>query len=191
MRERRLKHNGNAIRELKKRIGIIKSGAGFTLVEIIFSITVIAILSVIGIAGFAQYGRVQSLNTSALELIAMMNTAKSRALSQKKPASCASAPLFAPLEGYQVVLTSSREYKLESKCGAVVVIQNAVLKPDVAFGTTETFGVDTVRTFFFSVLTGGVLDSRPNTDIVLKNTSDTNLVKRVIVDNTGKISIRN
>ena len=160
---------------------------GFTLVEIIFSITVIAILSVIGIAGFAQYGRVQSLNTSALELIAMMNTAKSRALSQKKPASCASAPL----EGYQVVLTSSREYKLESKCGAVVVIQNAVLKPDVAFGTTETFGVDTVRTFFFSVLTGGVLDSRPNTDIVLKNTSDTNLVKRVIVDNTGKISIRN
>lgn len=43
IREKRLKYNGNAIRELKKRIGL--SGAGFTLVELVIVLAVIAILS--------------------------------------------------------------------------------------------------------------------------------------------------
>ena len=51
MREQRLKYNGNALRELKKRIGLIKSGAGFTLVEILVSIVV---LIVVGSSGGAE-----------------------------------------------------------------------------------------------------------------------------------------
>jgi len=45
MREKRLKYHGNALRELKKRIGLIdfKSGAGFTLLEFL---VVIGLLSI-------------------------------------------------------------------------------------------------------------------------------------------------
>lgn len=45
VREQRLKHNGNALRELKKRIGLIKSGAGFTLVELLIVVAIVGVLS--------------------------------------------------------------------------------------------------------------------------------------------------
>ena len=59
-REKRLKYNGNAIRELKKRVGLIKSGdveglpstaffkksgAGFTLIEVLVVIALIGVLA--------------------------------------------------------------------------------------------------------------------------------------------------
>lgn len=52
MREKRLKSHGNAIRELKNRVGfsskdsdVSKSGAGFTLVELLVTIALISVLS--------------------------------------------------------------------------------------------------------------------------------------------------
>lgn len=60
IREKRLKHNGNALRELKKRVDLLnqtsvlnkpskklKSGAGFTLVELLVVIGIIAVLALI------------------------------------------------------------------------------------------------------------------------------------------------
>lgn len=60
MREKRLKYHGNAIRELKKRLGIHpapllgKSGAGFTLIEIMLVITLIGILIAAGLGSFTS-----------------------------------------------------------------------------------------------------------------------------------------
>lgn len=64
LREKRLKHNGNAVRELKKRVGLLpkeglhpaplflvkKSGAGFTLIEtlVYVGILIMVIVSVVG-----------------------------------------------------------------------------------------------------------------------------------------------
>ena len=55
MREKRLKHHGNALRELKKRIGLglpsttflkssFKSGAGFTFIELILYVAIVTII---------------------------------------------------------------------------------------------------------------------------------------------------
>ena len=56
VREKRLKYNGNALRELKKRIGIVdKSGAGFTLLEILLSISVLAIIAGVGIPVYQSF----------------------------------------------------------------------------------------------------------------------------------------
>lgn len=51
IREKRLKFNGNAMRELKKRIGLEnkKSGAGFTLIEVLLSVATVAVLAGISI----------------------------------------------------------------------------------------------------------------------------------------------
>lgn len=54
MRESRLKHHGNAVKELKKRIGIVlpistnfkKNGAGFTLIELLVVVAILGILAV-------------------------------------------------------------------------------------------------------------------------------------------------
>lgn len=56
MREKRLKQHGNAKLELKKRIGLHKSGAGFTLIEMAISIAIILILSGV-VIGYSQGSR--------------------------------------------------------------------------------------------------------------------------------------
>ena len=63
MREKRLKHNGNALRELKKRAGlpsttsfVKRSGAGFSMVEIIIAIAIALFFfsSIYGIISFSN-----------------------------------------------------------------------------------------------------------------------------------------
>lgn len=70
-REKALKHHGNAMRELKKRIGInklkgdkkflrgLKGGAGFTLMEIIIVVAIFSITVVVAIDLFLTYTKLQ------------------------------------------------------------------------------------------------------------------------------------
>ena len=64
-REKRLKSHGNAVRELKKRIGIVppnsrpKSGAGFTLMEILISAAIFGIALVIAVGLFTSVSTAQ------------------------------------------------------------------------------------------------------------------------------------
>jgi len=59
-REQRLKYNGNAIRELKKRVGIFpnknfrKSGAGFTLIELLVSIGIMSVILMLILASYTN-----------------------------------------------------------------------------------------------------------------------------------------
>lgn len=76
LREKRLKHHGNALRELKKRVGLLKSGAGFTLTELLvyialFSIIVVAVTqSVLVVLDYNTKDRSQELVlTSAIQAI--------------------------------------------------------------------------------------------------------------------------
>jgi len=97
MREKRLKHNGNAIKELKKRVGLLdikknkgvhpaplffrkKSGAGFTLIEMLVYVSIMAVVISVIAAFLPQVIRtglytqaralVLSNNRSAMEVIA-------------------------------------------------------------------------------------------------------------------------
>src|SRR3989344_2545293 len=54
IREAKLKHNGNAVHELKKRIGIDKTGAGFTLIELMVTIIIMGFLITGGFAAFTS-----------------------------------------------------------------------------------------------------------------------------------------
>lgn len=65
LREKRLKYNGNAVREVKQRIGLLprksveKSGAGFTLIELIITASIFAIvgtgIGVLAVLGFRSW----------------------------------------------------------------------------------------------------------------------------------------
>ncbi|MFH1098524.1 MAG: GIY-YIG nuclease family protein [Candidatus Uhrbacteria bacterium] len=80
LREHRLKHNGNAIRELKKRIGVgvlglpsttfsaRKSGAGFTLMELLVALGVFAITVGILADLFLVASRRQAETVAAAEI---------------------------------------------------------------------------------------------------------------------------
>lgn len=68
-----MKYNGNAIRELKKRVGLAKSGAGFTLIEATVATTVfaVAMTSMVGV-----YVSVQRLNSQSSALQALQQNAR-------------------------------------------------------------------------------------------------------------------
>ncbi|OGY90712.1 MAG: hypothetical protein A3B31_02620 [Candidatus Komeilibacteria bacterium RIFCSPLOWO2_01_FULL_53_11] len=92
LREKRLKHNGNSIRELKKRLDLLadrklglpsttfgyKSGAGFTLVEVIIYVGIVSfiLVALLAVADIVQRGRTRFLISNVTQVTAarVLNT---------------------------------------------------------------------------------------------------------------------
>ncbi len=124
--------------------------AGFTLIELIVVISVTAVLSIIGIAAFVTYSRTQALTTSVLDIVTMLQVAKSRAQSQVKPDA---APC---LDGYRVaILSSNKTYQMFAVClpnDYPVAGYTKKLPSNICFDASAT----TTTSILFRVLTGGV-----------------------------------
>lgn len=87
LREKKLKHHGNALRELKKRIGLIeknKRGAGFTLTESLIVIAIIAILSVLVFPYYHPARKQLALQRSANQLAQDVRRAQGMALAAEE-----------------------------------------------------------------------------------------------------------
>lgn len=93
---------------------LLKRGSGFTLIELIVSFSVIAILSSIGIASFIGYNTEQEFRGAYLELASNINMAKSEALAQVKPKECSDAGKV--LVGYRVIVKDERSYEVHAEC---------------------------------------------------------------------------
>ena len=146
-----------------KRISV-----GFTLIEIIVVVTVMAILSTIGLASFSEYNHSQTLGAVTLDVYTMLNTAKSRAQSQVKPSTC-----LAPntLDGYKVsicgplsscTIGSTDDYQLQAVCSGVGTrIDGKNLPQNISFVSSQG------KSFLFPVIKGGAtvdLDGTPVLD---------------------------
>lgn len=86
---------------MKNTAPIFRNKRGFTLIELLIVISIVAIISTIGILTFVQYNRRQVLINSGNEVFSAFNLAKSRAQSQVKPEGrepCDSNPL----DGYRI-----------------------------------------------------------------------------------------
>ena len=169
-----------------------KSGAGFTLIELIVVISVAAAISVVGIAAFVSYNQSQALDTAAADIISMFNLAKSRAASQVKPADCSGQTL----DGYEIRLCGltvpevcknpdGASYELDVRCNGEVVetpILTGKLPSNVIFDSSLT----TSTTYTYSVLTGGFSQtgssSPPPWTIAL---TGYNMHKSITVDSLG------
>jgi len=70
MREKRLKHHGNAIRELKKRTGLLtpKSGAGYTLIELLIAFSIIGLVSILVAAVYFAHSRLFSTQNTSIDV---------------------------------------------------------------------------------------------------------------------------
>src|SRR3989338_6974207 len=70
MREKRLKHHGNAIRELKKRTGLLtpKSGAGYTLTELLIGFSIIGLVSILVAAVYFAHSRLFSTQNTSIDV---------------------------------------------------------------------------------------------------------------------------
>lgn len=188
IREKRLKHNGNAIRELKKRIGIlglpsIKSGAGFTLIEIIIVFTVLAILSVVGMASYSNYNQAQTLNNEANNLGNAIKVARSNALSQVKGNSVCSGNTLA---GYQVQVyingapSKANTYELSAVCSSGALGPKTLYKmaPNITILSAAPTSI-----IFSPIITGGLT---PGTIVLHGYSKD----KTLTIGADGRIDIQ-
>lgn len=143
------------LKVLRSKIPKFVFSRGFTLIEFIVVLSIIAILSTLGIVAFVNYSRIQALNAAASDVVTMLQTAKSRAQSQVKPALCITPPLV----GYTVVIPSTRIYRLEVICGEarnVSPIDEKTLPANINFSFSSLGS-----SFLFNILTGGVEGALP------------------------------
>lgn len=132
---------------------------GFTLIELIVAFSIMAIISLVGIAAFLSYNRAQMLTTATSDMAGIFNLAKARSSSQVKLASCTGS-----LDGYKVGLCklsptdclppeSDKDYSVYAVCSGTTV-SPAIVSKKLPGNISLASGGPTV--FLFRVLTGGV-----------------------------------
>jgi len=138
-----------------KKSAFFKNKHGFTLIELVIAITVIATLSTIGIAAFVSQSKASALQSGAAEFYSVLNVAKSRAMSQVKPDNLC---IGRTLEGYSVAIDSTTTFKLYVNCGGnEFLVSSENLPENITFASNPP---DTTSTnFFFGVLTNNVQGS--------------------------------
>ena len=124
---------------------LILTQKGFTLLELLLVMVVIAAIAGIGVTTFNSYSKNQAFSQAVFDFVNTLNTAKARAYSQVVPSGCIS------LEAYSVSFTSN-SYSMNVVCSGVSTVVKTTNFPGSAISITTT-----PRTITFSVLTGGVI----------------------------------
>lgn len=161
----------------------LRNSKGFTLIELIVVFSVIATLSVVGIASFVSYSRAQTLQQATNDFIGVLNSAKARSASQVKPTP--TCPSSSTLQGYSVTVTltgNANTYALNVICsGVTTIISTHTLPNGVTFNLATSSPPTTTTNIRFSILTGGVTGTG---NVVLYSYGST---KTVTINSVGGI----
>ncbi|MCL5439270.1 MAG: prepilin-type N-terminal cleavage/methylation domain-containing protein [Patescibacteria group bacterium] len=158
-----------------------KENYGFTLIELIIVFSVIAILSIIGIAAFASYSRTQALNAGVLDVVTMLNLARSRASSQVKPKNCEVTSLS--LNGYEFTIVNNTTYRVSANCGVnqPFTVETKPLPKGVTFADSSLGS-----SVLFYVISGGV-----NHSLTITINESGIAKKDIVIDSIGSVSVKN
>lgn len=116
---------------------------GFTLIEILVAVTILLILSSIGVSNFTTFNDTQGLKQAALDLKSSLRTVQNKAFSGEKPTGCAS------LTGWRITFTATT-YTTEPACAAASPTasqRTTTLPTGITFSPTPT-------SVTFAVVTG-------------------------------------
>ena len=121
-----------------------KSCSGYTLIELLVTITIITLLFSIGMAQYNRFNRRQILAKAKDELVSNLRLAQSKSLAAEKPASCTGT-----ITGHKVKFINDQSYKIVAVCGNEVDLKTDIVLPT---GVTKKAGPNEV---FFRVLSQG------------------------------------
>lgn len=132
---------------------------GFTLIELLLTISIMSLLSILGVASYRGYNQEQTLESAARDLQSALVLARSRAATQVKPEVTACLQ-GRELYGYRLDIcsdncSSGHAYELSVVCGesgqySQVIGKTELLPEGVSFEST------TPKSILFRVLTGEV-----------------------------------
>lgn len=141
------------------------NSAGFTFIELLVVFSITAVLSTLGIASFLSYSRAQDLRNASYDLSTLLNSAKSSAQAQVKPADkCLTTDMLNAYKVYvccvgggcPACVNSSDNMELVVSCGNKPdqVVSSKQFPNGVSVNTGA--GQTTSRSFSFMPLNGGV-----------------------------------
>lgn len=149
----------------------MRKSSGYTLIEILIALTVIAILFSAGFVGYRDFSRRQALQGAVKIVQGDLRKAQQNALSGIKPtdAKCNSPQR---LNGYNFFISSPTTYEIQADCtGGVVTISSAITLP-----TGINLSIPTPNPILFRVLglgTNIALNSNAAITFTQDNTNNT------------------
>jgi len=146
---------------------------GFTLVELLVTITIISLVFSIGLVQYNRFNRRQILTKAKDQLISDLRLTQSKALSGEKPSDCG----VGPLSGHKLEFTSNSNYQITAVCDSDVVVSAGL---SLTEGVIKQAGPDEI---FFKVLSQGI-DVSGTVQIILSGFSETQTVS---VNSVGEI----
>ena len=164
---------------MNKELGIM--GSGFTLVELMLVMGLVAILSGFGISAAVKYSRAQNVDVSARNFANTLQTAKSRAFAGVRPTGCSGVLL-----DWRVNIAADyKHYSLSGNCSGGIINSPTVT---LATGVEMTRPVDSV---IYPVLKGsatlGTAQLASPQQIFF--TSSSGLTRNVTVYDDARISV--
>jgi len=129
----------------------IKNFSGFTLIEILVSMTIVGFLFSFGYSSFRDFSRRQALAGVVKQVQGDLRLAQQKALSGEKPPACTAARI---LGAYNFFVNSTTTYVIQADCsgGLPVEVKNVTLPTGV---TIAVWGVTPLNTIKFNVLGNG------------------------------------
>lgn len=149
---------------------------GYSLIELLVVMAIIAILAVFGIAAYQQFNKTQTLRQAAMTVKNDLRKAQTRAMASEKPTTGCTA-----LDGYKVSFTSANTYQIQAKCS------NGLGSPtDYSLPTGINFTFTSYpATFLFKVLGQGVDIS--SSSVIVIGICGFNKLYRITVTTGGEI----
>lgn len=165
---------------------------GFTLLELIIVISIVAIISTGGTAAFIQYSRSQTLEIAKNEVVSLLNAARSKSQSQVIPSGCTSNSI----QGYQVRFDrniqnpSLTDFNLEAVCnlsgGGIQTfpVSAKTLPSNISFSAGSA-GLPV--SFVFAVIKSTVSSNPAGVSAVTLTNSYNNVSKTIQILSNGSI----
>ncbi len=151
----------------------------FTLIEIILVFAIIGIITTIGIGSFSSYNSSQVFGSGVSEVASLLRIARSRAISQVKPANCGATPL----DGYRILFNFSglaQDYEQDAICGSTVVVMS---KKKLPGQLKFQIGPSGISSILFDVSTGTV--SAPG-NVIINGYGKNSTIN---IDSTGNVKL--
>lgn len=153
--------------------------SGFTFVELLFVAALIGIISTVGLAGYRQFARNQTVEAETRKLVADLRYAQSLASSGNK-APCGSNTL----NGYNFNRLSSTSYEIRASCSAG---SPAATKTVTLTSSTITAPIPNPLTFL--TLNDGTNAGTGNNSFTAVDITTNGAVRRARISTSGEIRI--
>jgi prepilin-type N-terminal cleavage/methylation domain-containing protein len=155
----------------------LKVNDGYTLIEILVSLTIIGLIFSFGYVSFRDFSRRQVVAGVAKTIQGDLRLTQSNAMTGQKPSGCATT-----LDTFSFRVVSSTSYTIEANCGgAAIAVKDVTLPTGIAISTP------TPNPLKFKILGQGTNIPQDGSAVIILTQTTTNNTATVTVTSGGEI----